>query len=412
MKISLSVRSDVAFNLLTRLLEREEMLPDVQFYQRNSSTLRDLEDAIEFYRADLYIVDLQLMDADVLVDVLSKGNHEYLVIENDVKAVMPQIIEKFGVQPVVPELKEIHYEREEKERIVIKEKVIEKEVIRMTYQALPSKVVIVGSLSRGAGSTILATNLARMTAKRGIDVAYIEHPLIRPYMFDYLQIHLQEQMDNGQPYIDIGNEIQQEGIARTKSNTFARDGIKWHVNDSRIPQVPSFSYENMLVLTHAVQANVLIIDISDRWLDPEIQKFLYLADTILMCVEPDPIKYEWSLYGNGASKQREGKAMDWLLEQKLNNFELVLMKNVKGIDIKMLKSIMHKKPIVSLPYIPYQDIQQALFQSKLIYDYKEHDRAFEESLIPVIAKFLPKDFVEIKNRDKGFLNRFKSKKSN
>ncbi|MEK6190611.1 MAG: hypothetical protein N2A99_06445 [Carnobacterium alterfunditum] len=408
MKVVLSVRSDIAYELLTKLLSREKRLPELEFQKRNSKSVRDLEDAIEFYRADVYVVDMQLEEAESLVMMLKSLELTYVVIENDIKSILPVFVDKFGV---VEEKVEIHYEREEKERIVVQEKIIEKEIIRTAYQAIPSKVVVVGSLYRGAGSTILATNLARMTSERGIDVAYVEHPLIRPYMFDYLQIDHETKMDENKAYVDIASEIQREGIARGKSNAFVREGIKWHVNDSRIPPVKSFSYENLLALSHAIQSSVLIIDISDRWLDPEVQKFLYLADSILMCVEPDPIKYEWSLYTDGEYMQRERKTMEWLMENKeLNNFELVLMKNIKGIDIKMLKSIMHKKPIVSLPYIPYSEIQQALYKSKLIYDFEQNKNMFEDSLMKVLPMFLPKDFISLNKRRNRLLNLINRKK--
>lgn len=405
MKIVLSVRSDVAYQLLTKLIQRDSRIPEVEFQKRNAQSLRDLEDAVEFYRADLYIVDMQLEESDVLVEYLKQMNAAFLVIEHDVKEIIPKLIDEYGIQEPV---QEIHYEREERERVVIQEKIIEKEIIRTAYQAIPSSVVVVGSLYKGAGSTILATNMARMIAERGVDVAYIEHPLIRPYMFDYLQIHNKEQ---NKPYVDLGNQIHLEGIARGKNSTFIEGGVKWHVNDSRIPNVSSFSYENMLTLSHAVQASVLIVDISDRWLDPEIQKYLYSADTILMCVEPDPVKYEWSLYSDGEYMQRERKAMEWLLnESDLKSFEMILMKNVKGIDIKGLKSIMHKKPLVTIPYISYEEVQGSLFKGKLLYDHNGNSETFEKTLIPVLAKFLPKDFLEKKNQNKKSLIGFPFRK--
>ena len=403
MKVVLSVRSEVAYNLIVKLLQVEPTLPDVQIQSRNAITIQDMEDAIEFYGADVYIVDSQIAESASLIEMVKHRNLDLLVIENDVKAVLPVMKERYGIE--VEQKEDIYYEQEEKERIVIQEKIIEKEVIRTAYQAIPSKVIVVGSLYRGAGSTLLSTNLARMVAKRGIDVAYIEHPLIKPYMFDYLQIHNEEK----KPYVDVAKEIQKEGIARSNKDAFIQDGIKWHVIDSRKPTVPAFTYENLLALSHAVQSNVLVIDISDRWFDPEVQKFLYLADLILMCVEPDPIKYEWSLYTDGQYMQKERQVMEFLMKNDTlsHKFELVLTKYIKGIDIKMVKSIMHKKPIVTLPYVSYGDIQKSLYKNKLIYDFEQNEQLFESTLVPVIAKFLPRDFVALSKGPKGFLQRMK-----
>lgn len=402
MRFVIGVRSDVAYGLLTKLINHQATLPKAEFQKRNVENLRDLEDAIEFYDADVYIIDMHLEDAEVMIDTLKQSEREYVLIENDVKEVLPVLIERYGV---VEEKTEIYYEREEKEQVIIQEKIIEKEVIRTAYQAIPSKVVVVGSLYRGAGSTTLATNIARMVAKRGIDVSYVEHPLIQPYMFDYLQIIADE--DN--PYTDISMEIKEEGITRSKRESWIKHGIKWHVIDSRKPTLSTFSYENLLVLSHAIQSNVLIIDISDRWLDPEIQKYLFMADSILVCIEPDPIKYDRSLYSVGDFKPHERKIMDYLTENKeLSHFELVLMKNVKGIDIKLVKEMLHKKPVATIPFIPYQDMQKALFKSQLLYDFEDNASYFEDNLIPTLVKFVPKDFLELgTNQDNLFMKLLK-----
>lgn len=398
MKIVLSVRSDVAYQLLTKLIIREPSLPEIEFQKRNASTVRDLEDAIEFFNADIYIVDRQLEEAESLIDILKSNGHTFYVIEDDVKAIIPILKEEYGEEV---ENKEIHYEKEEKQRVVVQEKIIEKEVIRTAYQAIPSKVVVVGSLYRGAGSTLLASNMARMVANRGIDVAYVEHPLIKPYMYDYFQIH----RHTDKPYVDITREIHSEGIARSKRDSWNKADVKWHVIDSRLPSLSSFSYENLLVLSHTIQANVLIIDISDRWLDPEIQKFLSLADNIVMCVEPDPIKYDWSLIQTNDYKPRERRIMDYLKEREFNKLDMVLMKNVKGIDIKLVKEMLHKKPVATLPYIPYQEIQKSLFKSELLYDREQYSEPFEDNLIPLISKFVPKDFIKIENGKKNIFQK-------
>lgn len=402
MKIVLSVRSDMAYSLLCKLIEHDDKLPaQSKVHSRNILTTLELEDVIEFYSADLYIVDRQLDVAESIIQVLQELQLDYLVIKGDVKEVMPTLRDQYGVEE---ETNEIHYEKEEKERVVIQEKIIEKEVIRTQFQAIPSKVVVVGSLYQGAGSTTLATNLARMVAVRGIDVSYVEHPLVKPYMFEYLQIH-------GSPYVDISREIHEEGLLRSKQDGWIKEGVKWHVIDSRKAPLTSFSYENLLVLSHAVQSNVIIIDISNRWLDPDIQRFLYLADTILMCVEPNPIKYERSLFNIPNYQHDERKIMNFLNERKeLSKYEIVLMKDGKGIDPKLVREMLHKRPIASIPTIPYQDTLKAVFNIKILYDFEQNSQLFEETLIPVLSKFVPYDFIDLTTEKDSFLKRVFSKK--
>ncbi|MED5094469.1 hypothetical protein [Bacillus safensis] len=403
MKFVLSARSEMAFMLLNKLLKNEN-IPDLEVREQNAQSCTQLEDAIEFYKADLYIVDKQLENYSSLKDLLDEHDCNYVCIEDDVKTVIVKVREKLGLEEKIKhEQEEIVYEEKRpKEKIVIEEKIIEKEVIRTKFQAIPSKVIVVGSLWRGAGSTLVATNLARMIGERGIDTAYVEHPLIKPYMFDYLQIIA----DSESEYIDISREIQREGLSRSIKSGYERNKVKWHVIDSREPQLDSFTYENMLVLSHSITSNVQIVDISDRWLDPEIQKYLYLADVVLLCLEPDPIKYDWSLYDyDNGYVTKERKIMHFLNNQ-INQFEIINTKYNKGTDFKIWNEATQKRASVKLPYIPYADAQKALYSSKLLYDLNDYDEVFENAFLRLMSMAIPKDYVDLdKSRDKGFFQK-------
>lgn len=278
------------------------------------------------------------------------------------------------------------------------------EINSTLYQTIPSKIVVVGSLYRGAGSTLLSTNLARMIGERGVDVAYVEHPLIKPYMFDYLQIHAS--VNEEKEYFDVAREIKAHGLVRSKQQEWVQHKVKWHVIDSRKPPLTSFSYENMLVLSHAIHTSVLVIDISNRWLDPEIQKFLYLADYIYLCIEPDPIKYDWSLFNYGAEQVQEKMIMDFLNDdKKLAEYDLINMKYIKGIEFKAWNEMLQKKPLVKIPYINYEDIQRAVYKSTLLYDLnQEYYLMLEDKLRPLL-KVIPKDFQDVRKKEGNILTK-------
>lgn len=403
MNVLLSVRSDVAFQYLTKVITADERLVDWNIRERNVTTTKELEDAIEFFNPDLIILDEKVEEHETLLQLAEQAPSEVFIIEGEVQSSREKLVERYGVAgSEQDEDQEIYYEKEEKEKVVIQEKIIEKEVIRTAYQAIPSKVIVVGSLYKGAGSTTLATNIARMVGGRGIDTAYIEHPLVKPYMFDYLQMH----SHNNKDYIDLSREIHRDGFTQANHTPWIYKGVRWNVIDSREPSLNNFTYENLLVLIHSIPSNVLIIDISDRWLDPEVQKLLPIASNIVLSVEPDPIKYDWSLYDHPGYRTRERQVMDQLAN--FDHYDIVLMKYIKGIDIKLVKGMLHKKPIANLPYLKYQDIQRALFNSTLLYDFESYDEVFEDNLIPLISKFIPRDFVELENRkSKGLTNLFK-----
>lgn len=389
----------MAYDFLHKKITASDYFEGVEIQKRNVETIADLEDAIDFYNADLYILDANVEGFEELLQQLKSRDLPFEVISGEVREIIPLLEEKYGQ---VKEEKPIYYEREQVEQVIIQEKIIEKEIFVTNYQAIPSKVVVVGSLYRGAGSTVLATNMARMIAKRGVDVAYVEHPSIQPYMFDYLQIHANEEIK----YHDIAREVKEHGVVYSKGETYKRGGVKWHVIDSRKPSLKEFSYENLMTLSYAIQSTVIIIDISDQWLDEGIKKFLYMADSILLCIEPDPIKNDLSLISREEENTKEKNIMDFLNQtEQLNHYQYVLMKNVEGIDSKLIKGMLHKRPVATMPYLDYEDIKKALFKSELLYDTEDYNLYFEKNLIQVLTQFVPKDFLNLEDKKK-FLGKF------
>ncbi|MDA6130796.1 hypothetical protein OSK38_25855, partial [Escherichia coli] len=58
-----------------------------------------------------------------------------------------------------------------------------------------------------------------------------------------------------------------------------------------------------------------------------------------------------------------------------------------------------QKPIAKIPYITYPDVQKSFYKSKLLYDNGYND-LFEEKLKTIIANLIPKDFLEIRKKER------------
>ncbi|MDI3236428.1 hypothetical protein QK289_15540 [Exiguobacterium antarcticum] len=392
MKLVAIIKSDIMFDLLKKRIGLEKRLPDSKI--RRVLTISELEEAIEFYKSDIFILDPKIPEGAGLEQILKVHQVPYLLVEDDVKDIHPVLIEKFGV------LIEEETEEEEvinHERIVYREKLIEKEIITKQYQSLPSKVIIVGSLTKGAGSTIIATNLARMIGERKVNVAYMEHPLIRPYMFDYLQIHNNQEHE----YFDVARAVRKKGVS-LKEEPFVRDGVEWHVIDAREPANKDFEYHQLLMATHAIGANIMILDISDRWEDPGVQEYMRHADLILLAAESDLIKYEYSLmeyelFESHSFPTKEFRVMKYLQEKHDSRFEIIHTKKFKGLDMKLMLQMFQKRPVATLPYIDYPTIMAAVQNSKILYDYDNSSKeSFEKNFLGIISRFLPKDLLELK----------------
>lgn len=397
MKLVAIIESDMMFELLSKMIRLEKRLPDATV--RRVKNLSDLEEIIEFYRSDIFVLDPNLPEGSGLQKILEANQLPFILVKEDVKDVLPILVEKFGV--VIEE--EVSEEQEviNQERIIYREKLIEKEIITKQYQSIPSKVIIVGSLTKGAGSTIVATNLARMIGERQVNVAYMEHPLIRPYMYDYLQLHNQEH-----EYFDVGTAVKRKGVS-LKEEPYVRDGVQWHVIDATEPANKDFEYHHLLMATHAIGANILILDISDRWEDPGVQEYMRHADLILLAAESDLIKYEYSLmeyelFEGQSYPTKENRIMKYLQEKHEGRFEIVHTKKFKGLDMKLMLEMFQKKPIASLNYIEYPTVMKAVQNSRLLYDYDNSSKElFEKNFLGIISRFLPKDLIELKTVRRG-----------
>jgi hypothetical protein len=407
MKITAVVKSEALFSLLNRKLGTIQRLPDYELLA--CSSMLELEDSLEFSKPDLYIVHKDMEGSESYLTVLRERGNRHFVFEDNLNELESYLIEHFGVEEVIED--ELQSELEEsmgKERIIYQEKIVEKRTIEKQYETIPFKIIIVGSMNRSAGSTILATNLARMVGERGLSVSYVEHPLIKPYMFDYLQIH-----SDTDDYFDLSRNVKSEKMGSLKAEPYKRFGVNWHVINSMEPSLKEFEYHHLLMLTHATDSNIVILDISDRWRDPEVQKLMRLASLVLVAVEPDPIKFEYASLNyeeHGVETPTpEYTAMKHLKEQIGNNYELVLMKEVKLKDINRVLKEQYanfKRPIATLPYIEYPVVLEALQNQKLLYDINISTKnQFETNLLSIISRFLPKDLVELPSKPKGFLGR-------
>ncbi|WP_430510688.1 hypothetical protein [Gottfriedia solisilvae] len=428
MKIAIAMKSQFAFDRFASNFGSREDLKVIEVYKTNIKEMMDFEDVLEFFKPELIVIDtklpnnleMELAAKQQRIDIVKFESNFELTIE-EVKRIL-----KIGDnEPQEITSRKIDYMDRGKRppEIIYKDRIIEKEIIKTAYSTVPNKLIAIGSLWSGAGATIFATNLARAIAKRGIDVAYVEHPLIKPYMFDYLLIHANED-GRGQKYTDFAQEIKINSFVR-RTESWREYDISWYVNDSRKEHLQDFSYEEMLSFIYSINSTITIVDISNQLENPHLQKFLHHVDEVFICIEPDPIKTDWisTIYNDDeniveASTQRnEKKVLDHLAELETKEgvqYQLISTKYTKEIDIKIwldsLKMKLDKKPIAFLPNIPYEDVLKGIWESRLLYDDEEYNEIFEKVFKPILVKIIPREFYEIEKETKrSFFSKFVKK---
>ncbi|MBL5768663.1 hypothetical protein [Heyndrickxia sporothermodurans] len=421
MKIAIGMKSNFAFERFVTTLLKSDFYQNIQLYEENVQEINLLEDVIEFWNPELIILDSKLPSFDDLDILANQKEIEVVYFNADMEEVLNYVKGIFQENDEIeePQKKEIHYVTDEvKKEIVFKDRVIEKEIIKTAYTSIPNKLIVVGSMWQGAGSTTLATNLSRAFAIRGMNVAYVEFPSSKPYMFDYLSIHAKEEQEE-RKYIDYANLIRKGRVINKRNGGWREYDIDWFINDSRYEPIENFTYEEMLKYVYSINSTITIVDLSSNLHLPDVQKFLHHADDIYICVDPDPVKVDWlasitNEQGETKKQRKEKLVIDYLnsIEEKEGiSYKFVNMKYTKSIDNQSLWTSLGKKPTAFFPIVDYEVLINLVWKSEFLYDLSNYQDLIEKSLKPIIVQNVPRQYYEInKNKNKnikGILKAFK-----
>lgn len=422
-KIAFFMKSNFSFDRFrTTCISIDVLRRNLEVYHENLTTYEEVDDLLEFWKPELVIVDSKLVESDRIESLLENNDVSFIRFTSDFDYVIGEIKRIFSLEEIDQEdngdSKEIKYIKQEKstpEKVIIEEKIIEKEIIRKEYTSMRNKLVIVASLWAGAGSTTFAINLARAIAERGLEVSYVEYPMAKPYMFDYLSIINKEDEEREIFYKDFAKRIIQTG-KRSSADSWEEKGIKWFVTDTRYEPFTEFTFEDMLKLVYSINSPVTIVDVSHYLNHKTVQDFLHQVDDIFICIEPDPVKIDWmaTIHTNGkeASVQREEQRIIQFLnelEKKENiKYEFVVMKDSDVIERKEFLNCLEKEPLCYFPSFPYEDLLKAIWESTFLYDNEEYTDIIEKAIKPVIVRILPREFYDLKkNKSKSIFNIFK-----
>ncbi len=390
----------------------ERIVSENKLYEyKRIDSLEGIQDCIQYYKPDIVVLDNQINYLENAVKLLLRFNILIIYFDGDFERVVEDIrTQSIFFKDSEPEykkyipdharfLKDVEREVpiEEGPKVIYQEKIIEKEIERIHYTTIPTKIVLVGSLYRGAGATLVASNLALALAKRKLDTTFIEYPLNQnPYIFDYLQIYARESEEK--PFTDTIRELSEQGAMWASKEAWVDKNVKWHVIDTRKEPQPTFSYEHLSTLTKAMPTSYLIIDVSNNWLNPELQKYLYLADEILICMDTDPIQLQKSIETPGEFKTKEARIIESLFSNpKLKNVEVVQTKVFKN-GVLETKELLPKNPLIKVPYIPFPSVQKSLYETSFLYEVQEYSEVIEDAFYPLFKKIVPREFMEVEER--------------
>lgn len=414
MILAICVQHPQAYQQLTNGLQTSR---NFHFYDHRPFTLlppiqglKNLSQCLTTRQPDLLILDKRIPFFQEAYTVCHQLKIKCLVFEGDLQAAIREVdmYASFSSDGE-PESPQSSTQIPHPKEVVVKigEKIVEKEVEKLRYANIPQKVIMIGSLWAGAGSTLYSVNLAKAIADRHIEVSYVEFPKIKPYVFDYLNFRELER-DFDTPYIDHAKQSLLE--PNLKFQGFRYQGVQWVVNDSRYPPVDEWTSDHMLKLIYAMRDTpIVIVDISEHWADPEIQRFLKHVDDIYVCIEPDPVKIErTSSFENQTSHPEkstdEHNVIEFLqtLKAEGHDYQYIEMKMNPKIKFRTWRECLDKPPVTSLNYIPYDEVLKSVWESSFLYDCPVYKKDFEKSFLPILSSILPKKYIHLKGRKASF----------
>ncbi|WP_159885210.1 serine/threonine-protein kinase [Paenibacillus puerhi] len=184
----------------------------------------------------------------------------------------------------------------------------------------PPLVIVVGSLYRGAGATFVALALAQALEESGVPHALIEPPSPRPELAALLFA-----VKNEPPNYRYYDEAARQGGLYSEEIRWERGYTLWlPASDTGLPSTSRSGFGQLSTtgspgtvpmafgeagawfkLIHTLRRPVTIVDIGDRWEEPEAAALLETATDIVYVVDPLIHKLQMA-----ASERRLGMLLD------------------------------------------------------------------------------------------------------
>ncbi|MHB8276920.1 MAG: hypothetical protein ACYDIA_04620 [Candidatus Humimicrobiaceae bacterium] len=356
------IKSKESFKRITNTLKIDNNFELKDF----TANLETLQENIIIKQYDIAIVDEKLTWQDAALDLLNKKSVKIVLFKGDFKKTISDIYSKIpkdkhalektqkenSAQFAGSPRDKIYYTKNEtaptKEALPVK---------NIIYKALENKLIVIGGLSKGAGSTFLSVNLAKALTDLKIRTSVIEPPLDEPYLFYYLgidkaiSIKCMENNFYSYPHaIDNGQKI-------IKNMGTIIDDIIWIMPSPFENKIESWDHIKMLMLLDVSRRSPInIIDVGTNYEHESIESILSGADMFLIAVNPLPAE----LNKNKGNIERLIK-----LKKEGLPIEFVINHYTPAITKKYLSEYFKTTPLIFIPAVETRYIQEAAHKYKI-----------------------------------------------
>lgn len=236
------------------------------------------------------------------------------------------------------------------------------------------RIIVVGSLSAGAGATFTAMSLAAAFDSAQADNALVEWPSCNPQLFHTL--YGERHAPFSYRFWTDQPEIEDE----TKRPPWRRGLTVWY------PLPPEFQLQAeeplpLMRMLGKIQSSIKIVDVGDQWQRDSVKQLCKAADSICFVADPFPGKF------NSICAQTNMKIA---MTYKHIGKEVIFIAN-RWNQAKGLREWLHSfpwKPSIFLPLIDYERVFYYAWKGEIVHENKKDATLLNQAVSAYISEQL------------------------
>lgn len=332
------------------------------------------------HRTDLY-------NLGAMMYFLISGGHYFYLLQKPITEYRDDLPD--NLDKVIDNLLMLHPDERYQSAFKVKKELESCGLKTKSYQGLDlikqpvikPKIIVIGSLYVGAGSTFVSMAVARILHHCQIPNSVVEYPTIEPELYSILfgekWMPKDYQYLTDQLYSDFRIKDQ---IEWNSGRTI------WYPLDPKGPEHIEWIENNSYKLLFAAKNPMIIIDVSDRWFDVGVQELCKESDEIMFVADFFPHKFN-----KQSSQQRFNYAFQLREQGKSVNF--IANRDLKSSARKEWIQSFPWRPICFLPNIEYDKMIQTIWKGKIVQDHPEIYPKLFNSMLPWLTRILPKEHI-------------------
>jgi hypothetical protein len=349
---------------------------------------------------DLAIVDEKVLFSNDIIELLSVRNIRVIIFSGDFEELENELNELVGFNND-KDIDEPEVEEDEnnlKIKVIEREKVIEKEIIKKetvykpVYSGIENKSIGVISLSKGSGSSFITMNLVKAISDFNVLTAIVEPPIYEPYFYDAFAIKNKSILVD-KKFISVPHLINEKKTI-TKDMEFIDDNISYLIQDPTLNNIDNWSYNKMMKLLYSTRSPISIIDLGYNLKSNLVKELINDLDILLVIIDPIPAKIVNAYESLNVAKNISGCEVVFVIN-KYNS----------GVNKKELINYLNtKKEIITIPYCNFNLVYESYNKCMIPYEFKEIRETLKLGFNKVIKNILPIDLlrqnIELQNKTK------------